>query len=170
MKTILLFAFLSVTANILAEKPASSRSPSERDYAVMTATPFKAEVALGEKRLDKFLHHLDARRRALLDQTPNVAIQVRALTAGDISWLTNRLYHGSAHSLDYYHDLDDARSVPVEYLLIFDSRTRKMVNEDGVLIMIPLLGTVSPFSARSTPSTPAQSQGGRARQGETRLL
>jgi hypothetical protein len=158
MKTILLFAFLSVTGNVLAEKPAPTRSPSERDYAVTTATPFKAEVALGEKRLDKFLHRLDARRRALLDQTPYVAIQVRALTAGDVPWLTARLFRGSTSSMEFSKDLDDARSIPVEYLLIFDSRTRKMVNEDGVLIMdtpprygIALFGSVHAIYAGTVP-------------------
>lgn len=130
MKTVLLFALLLVNADVLAKKPVSS----ERDYAVMTAEPFKAEIELGQKRLDKFLRHLNSRRRALLDQTPNVAIEVRALTAGDVPWMVNRFYRGSAASLDYYKDLGDARSVPVQYLLIFDSRTRKMVNEDGVLV------------------------------------
>ncbi len=134
MKKILFFALLLACHSIWAEKPVSSRSSSERDYAIMTAAPFKGDVRLGEKRLDKFLQHLDSHRRALLDQTPYVAIQVRALTAGDIPWLVNRLFHGSARSMDYYNDLDDARSVPVEYLLIFDSRTHKMVNEDGVFI------------------------------------
>lgn len=156
MKTILLFVFVLVSANVFAEKPA--RSPSERDYAVMTATPFKAEVALGEKRLDKFLRRLDSHRRALLDQTPYVAIQVRALTVGDVPWLANRLYRGSVGSLSYYKDLDDARSIPVEYLLIFDSRTRKTVNEDGVLILdtpslysIALFGSVHAIYAGTVP-------------------
>jgi len=134
MKTILFCALLLASPSVRADKPAPAQSPAGRDYAIMTAPTFKAEIALGEKRLDKFLRRLDSHRRALLDQTPYVAIQVRALTAGDVPWLVNRFYHGSARSMDYYNDLDDARSVPVEYLLIFDSRTRKMVNEDGVLI------------------------------------
>ncbi|HZC36518.1 MAG TPA: hypothetical protein VE242_12935 [Chthoniobacterales bacterium] len=158
MRTALLFVLLSVTASVLAEKPAPSRSPSERDYAVMTAAPFKAEVTLGERRLDKFLRRLDARRRALLDQTPYVAIQVRALTAGDVPWLTNRLFRGSVRASDFSNDLDNARSIPVEYLLLFDSRTHKMVNEDGVLIVdtpprysIALFGSFHAIYAGTVP-------------------
>jgi hypothetical protein len=134
MKTILFCALLLAGPSARADKPAPARSPSERDYAVMTAEPFKGEIALGEKRLDKFLRRLDSHRRALLDQTPYVAIQVRALTASDLPWLVGRLYRGSVGSMDYFNDLDNARSVPVEYLLLFDSRTHKMVNADGVFI------------------------------------
>src|SRR6266404_5411715 len=127
MKTILFCALFLVTTNGLADQPRRS----ERDYAVMTAQPYKGEIELGQKRLDKFLRRIDSRRRALLDQTPYVAIQVRALTAGDVPWLINRLYRGSAQSMDYAKDLRDTRSMPVQYLLIFDSGTRKMANEDA---------------------------------------
>jgi hypothetical protein len=130
MKKILFLGFLLVTSNGLADQP----RPSERDYSLMTAPPFKGEIELGQKRLDKFLRRLDSHRRALLEQTPNVAIQVRALTAGDVPWLINRFYRGTARSADFTKDIGNATSVPVQYLLIFDSRTRKMVNEEGVLI------------------------------------
>jgi hypothetical protein len=157
MKNILLLILLLVSGNALAEKP--TQSGSERDYALMTAQPFKAEIELGEKRLDKFLRRLDSRRRALLDQTPYVAIQVRALTAGDLPWLVSRFFRGTASSTDYTKDLRDAGAVPVQYLLIFDSRTRKMANEDGVLIAdtpprysIALFGSIRAIYAGTVPS------------------
>ena len=130
MKNILLFLLVLVATNAGADQPRRT----ERDYAVMTAEPYKAEVALGRKRLEKFLRRLDSRRRALLDQTPYVAIQVRAMTAGDLPWLVNRLYRGTVQSSDYTKDLRDAGSVPVQYLLIFDSRTQNLANGDGVMI------------------------------------
>jgi hypothetical protein len=144
MKKFLFLGLLLVNTNGLADQPRRT----ERDYVVMTAQPHQGEVELGQKRLDKFLRRLDSRRRALLDQTPYVAIQVRALTAGDVPWLINRFYRGSAQSMDYSKDIGDARSVPVQYLLIFDSRTRKMANEDGVLITdTPRLDSVSRFGS-----------------------
>jgi hypothetical protein len=130
MKKILFLGLLLIIGNGLADQP----RPSERDYSLMTAPPYKGEVELGQKRLDKFLHHLDSHRRALLDQTPYVAIQVRALTAGDVPWLIGRFYRGTARSDDFTRDIRNAGSVPMQYLLIFDSRTRKMPNEEGVLI------------------------------------
>jgi hypothetical protein len=130
MNKILFFALLFVTTNGSADQPRRS----ERDYVVMTAHPYKGEIELGQKRLDKFLHRLDSRRRALLEQTPFVAVQVRVLTAGDTPWLVGRFFRGTAQSSDFANDLDDARSVPVECLLIFDSRTRAMANEDALLI------------------------------------
>jgi hypothetical protein len=130
MKKILFLGLLLIISNGLADQP----RPSERDYSLMTAPPYKGEVELGQKRLDKFLHHLDSHRRALLDQTPYVAIQVRALTAGDVPWLIGRFYRGTARSDDFTRDIRNAGSVPMQYLLIFDSRTRKMPNEEGVLI------------------------------------
>jgi hypothetical protein len=144
MKEFLFLGLLLVSANGLADQPRRT----ERDYVVSTAKPYKGEVELGQKRLDKFLRRLDSRRRTLLDQTPYVAIQVRALTAGDVPWLVNRFYRGSAQAMDYANDIGDARSVPVQYLLIFDSRTRKMVNEDGVFITdTPRLDSVARFGS-----------------------
>ena len=59
----------------------------------------------------------------------------------------------------YSNDIDNARSVPVEYLLIFDSRTRKLVNEDGTLITdtpqrysIALFGSVHAIYAGTVPA------------------
>jgi hypothetical protein len=154
MKTLPFLALILLHTAAWAERP----SRSERDYAVMTATPFKSEIRLGEKRLDKFLRRLDSRRRALLDQTPYVAIQVRALTAGDVPWLIGRFFRGTATSADYPKDLRDAGSVPVQYLLIFDSRTRKMANEEGVLITdtpprngIALFGSIHAIYAGTVP-------------------
>ncbi len=154
MKTILFCALFLVTTNGLADQPRRS----EHDYAVMTAEPYKGEIELGQKRLDKFLRRLDSRRRTLLDQTPFVAIQVRALTAGDTPWLVGRFFRGTARSMAFTNDLDDARSVPVEYLLIFDSRTRKVVNEGGVLITdtpprysVALFGSVHAIYAGTVP-------------------
>jgi hypothetical protein len=154
MNKILLFALLFLTTNGSADQPPRS----ERDYVVMTAQPHKGEVELGQKRLDKFLRRLDSRRRTLLDQTPFVAIQVRALTAGDTPWLVGRFFRGTARSMAFTNDLDDARSVPLEYLLIFDSRTRKVVNEGGVLITdtpprysVALFGSVHAIYAGTVP-------------------
>jgi hypothetical protein len=154
MKTLPFLVLILLHSVAWAEKPARS----ERDYAVMSATPFKAEIHLGEKRLDKFLRRLDARRRALLDQTPYVAIQVRSLTAGDVPWLVGRFFRGTATSADYPKDLRDAGSVPVQYLLIFDSRSRKMANEEGVLITdtpprysVALFGSIHAIYAGTVP-------------------
>ena len=142
MKTILFCALFLVTTNGLADQPRRS----ERDYAVMTAEPYKGEIELGQKRLDKFLRRLDSRRRTLLDQTPFVAIQVRALTAGDTPWLVGRFFRGTARSMAFTNDLDDARSVPVEYLLIFDPKTGQPLSQEGyVALDTPAKGKMGIF-------------------------
>jgi hypothetical protein len=148
MKIIPFLALLLTATNGLAEKPAPAPSPSERDYAVMAAEPFKAEIQLGEKRLDKFLRHLNSHRRALLDQTPYVAIQVGEMTASELPYLTRRIYRGSITASQFYQDVHAAGALSVQYLLIFDSRTRKMVNEDGVFITdTPPRNTVALFGS-----------------------
>jgi hypothetical protein len=144
MKEFLFLSLLLISTAGLADQP----RPTERDYAVKFVQPYKGEIELGEKRLDKFLRRLNSRRRTLLDRTPYVAIQVRSLSAGDVPWLVNRFYRGSVQSSDFTKDLDDARSVPVQYLLIFDSRTRKMANEHGVLITdTPRLDSIARFGS-----------------------
>jgi hypothetical protein len=140
------FALVLLAADCLAANP--TPSPKERDYGVMTAEPYKAEIRLGEKRLDNFLRRLNPRRRALLDQTPYVAIQVGEMTAGEVPTITRRIYKGSIASSDFGKDVHDAKSVSVKYLLIFDSRTRKMVNEDGVFIVdVPPRNTIALFES-----------------------
>jgi hypothetical protein len=154
MRKVLFLGLLLVTSNGLTEQPRRT----ERDYAVMSAEPYKGEIELGQKRLDKFLRRLDSRRRVLLDQTPYIAIQVRALTAGDLPSIVNRLFRGSVQSSAYTKDLRDANSVPVQYLLIFDSRTRKMAEEEGVFIIdapprdsIALFGSLRAIYAGTVP-------------------
>jgi hypothetical protein len=142
------FAFLLVAVNCLGENPAPVSTPKQRDYAVMTAEPYKAEIRLGEKRLDNFLRRLNPQRRALLDQTPYVAIQVGEMTSSEVPTITRRIYKGSIQSSEFTKDVHDAKSVSVKYLLIFDSRTRKMVNEDGVLIVeAPRRNTIALFGS-----------------------
>jgi len=101
MKKILFCALLLACHSIWAEKPASSRSSSERDYAIMTGSAVQRRGWARRKTIRQvFCNTWNSHRRALLDQTPYVAIQVRDLTAGDIPWLVNRLFHGSARSMD----------------------------------------------------------------------
>jgi hypothetical protein len=142
------FALLLLVVDGLAENPSQSPSAKERDYGVMTAEPYKAEIRLGEKRLDNFLRRLNPRRRALLDQTPYVAIQVGEMTASELPTITRRIYRGSIAATDFYKDVHDAKSSSVKYLLIFDSRTRKMVNEDGVFVTdTPPRNTIALFES-----------------------
>ena len=52
----------------LSALAASPPQPEERDYSVMTAKPYRAEVQRGQQRLAKFLSRLNPKRRALLDR------------------------------------------------------------------------------------------------------
>jgi hypothetical protein len=126
-----------------ATEPSSWR---ERDYSVMTADPHRAEVKLAQRRLTKFLARLTPERRALLDQTPNVAVQAYQLTAGEIPGLTARLGLGKVRSAQFGQDLQSGDSVRVKFLLIFDSRTQQLARSDGVLVTdTPRLNTVGLF-------------------------
>ena len=45
------------------------------DYALMSATPYNSEIALGRERFEKFLYQANTKKRAILAQTPVVAVQ-----------------------------------------------------------------------------------------------
>jgi hypothetical protein len=121
------FLFLSVVAAISAKA-------DDKDYGVMTAKPYRAEIERGQQRLAKFLSRLNPKLKALLDKTPNVAVEVYVLTAGEVPGLTERLGTGSVRSGQFSQDISSGANVQVQFLLIFDSRTQKLVDEDGVLV------------------------------------
>ena len=147
MKRLAIFLVLgSLALSALAASPPYSQ---ERDYSVMTAKPYRAEVQRGQQRLAKFLSRLNPKRRALLDQTPYVAVQVYVMTAGAVPGLTFRLGKGSVASSQFAQDIQSGANVEVKFLLIFDSRTQQLVDEEGVLVTdTPTLNTVGVFEGK----------------------
>jgi hypothetical protein len=146
MRGITIFlALVSLALPALAGKP----PVEERDYSFMTAKPYRMEVERGQQRLAKFLSRLNPKRRALLDQTPLVAVQVYVLTAGEVPGLTWRMGKGSVPSNQFGQDTQNGASVQVQFLLIYDSRTQQLVGEDGVLVTdTPALNTVGLFEGQ----------------------
>jgi hypothetical protein len=141
-----LAVFLAIGSLVLSVSAAPAPQSQERDYSVMTAKPYRAEVERGQQRLAKFLSRLNPKRRALLDQTPYVAIQVYTLTAGEVPGLTWRMGKGSVASTQFAQDIHSGANVEVKFLLIYDTRTQKLVGEEGVLVTdTPALNTVGVF-------------------------
>ena len=146
MKRVAIFLALGCIAlSALAAGP----SLPERDYSFMTAKPYRLEVQRGQQRLAKFLSRLNPKRRALLDQTPYVAVQVYVLTAGEVPGLTWRMGKGSVSSGQFGQDYRSGANVQVKFLLIYDSRTQQLVGEEGVLVTdTPALNTVAMFDGK----------------------
>ena len=137
--------FLALGSLALSALAASPPLP-EKDYSFMTAKPYRLEVQRGQQRLAKFLSRLNPKRRALLDQTPNVAVEVYILNAGEVPGLTFRLGKGSVSSTQFGQDIRSGANVQVKFLLIYDSRTQQLVGEDGVLVTdTPAVNTVGMF-------------------------
>jgi len=138
--------FLAIGSLILSVSAAPPPKSQEREYSFMTAKPYRAEVERGQQRLAKFLSRLNPKRRALLDQTPYVAVQVYTLTAGEVPGLTGRLGTGSVSSSQFGQDIHSGANVEVKFLLIYDARTQKLASEEGVLVTdTPGLNTVGLF-------------------------
>jgi hypothetical protein len=138
--------FLAIGSLVLCAAAAPPTKAPERDYSIMTAKPYRIEVQRGQQRLAKFLSRLNPKRRALLDQTPYVAVQVYVLTAGEVPGLTFRLGKGSVASSQFGQDISSGANVQVKFLLIYDSRTQQLVNEEGVLVTdTPSLNTIATF-------------------------
>ena len=113
---------------------ATPAKAEEKDYGVMTAKPYRAEIQRGQQRLAKFLSRLNPKRKALLDQTPYVAVEVYVLTAGEVPGLTTRLGHRVRRFGSVRPGHSSGANVQVQFLLIYDSRTQKLVGDDGVLV------------------------------------
>jgi hypothetical protein len=141
-----LIALLILGSFVLLAQATEPSARRERDYSFMTAEPHRSEVQLAQRRLTKFLARLNPQRRALLDQTPYVAVQAYELTAGEVPGLTTRLGKGSVSSTRFGQDIASGASVPVKFLLIFDSRNQQLAKPDGVLVTdTPRLNTVALF-------------------------
>jgi hypothetical protein len=130
MKSFVLFVFLSIgLLNTL------SAAPKIIDYGLISATPYISETNLGRERMDKFLAKMNPKKQALLAQTPYVAVQAGALTAGEVGTIMRRLNSGNARGITtgYGERPADAMGREVKFILVFDSRTRQLAGEDGVL-------------------------------------
>jgi len=142
---LLLFALL---ISILS----ASAARQEVDYALISATPYTSETNLGRTRLDKFLAKNNLKKQALLAQTPIVAVQAASLTAGEVGTIMRRLNSGNARGITtgYRQMPADSASREVKFLLLFDTRTRELVTDDGVLVIdTPGHGKVGTFGGYS---------------------
>src|ERR1700737_4598437 len=104
---------------------------STTDYALMSASPYNSEIALARARLEKFLYKANAKKRAILAQTPVVAIEAAVLTAGEVAPLLRRIESGELGIGNGGRPADQANR-QVAFLLLFDSRTGQLISADGV--------------------------------------
>jgi hypothetical protein len=119
------------------------------DYALMSATPYNSEIALGRERLEKFLYKANAKKRAILAQTPVVAVQAAVLPAAETGPLLRRIESGEFGIGNGGRPADQANR-QVFFLLLFDSRTGQLVSEDGVLVLnTPQRGKIGEFGGFS---------------------
>jgi hypothetical protein len=119
------------------------------EYALMSATPYNSEITLGRERLQKFLYSANAKKRAVLVQTPLVAVQAAVLPASQTGPLLRRIQSGEFGIGNGGRAADQA-SRQVIFVLLFDSRTGQLVSDDGVLVLTtPLRGKVGMFGGVS---------------------
>ena len=127
-----------------------SADASTTDYALMSATPYYSEIALARGRLEKFLYKADAKKRAILAQTPIVAVQAAVLPASEAGSLLRRIGRGGYFGIGGGSYPADQASRQVGFLLLFDSRTSQLVSEDGVLVLdTPQRGKIGVFGGVS---------------------
>ena len=144
---LLILLLLSSCTELSPLLPASPKQYGANDYAVGEAKPYPQEVKLAQQRLANFIRRANPTQRQLLDQNPYVAVQANELVAGEVWPLLRELSSGRVRTMDYVQDQENQPNYPVEFLLLFDQRTRHLVGSDGVLIMDePQKGSVSEFA------------------------
>jgi hypothetical protein len=130
----------------LTPQPACAGST---DYALMSASPYNSEIALARARLQKFLYTADAKKKAILAQTPVVAVEAAVLPAAEVAPLLRRIERGEFGIGNGGRPADQA-SRQVAFLLLFDSRTEQLISDDGVLVLnTPRRGKVGVFEGVS---------------------
>jgi len=143
----LLLAFLVIDALLHTACSTVSKESPTTEYALMAATPYNAETAKARERLERFLAHANGRKRALLAQTPYVAVLAATVTAAEAYPILRRAARGEIGNAPSPGERMDT---PVYFLLVFDSRTRQMVGDDGVLVVqTPRRGGVGTFGGNT---------------------
>lgn len=87
------FSLLLISSIFIGLVEPSARAGTT-DYALMSATPYNSEIALGRERLEKFLYTANAKKKSLLAQTPIVAVQAAVLPASESGPLLHRIQSG----------------------------------------------------------------------------
>lgn len=144
----LAFSLLLIGSIFLGLVQPTARA-GQTDYALMSATPYNTEIALGRERLEKFLYTADAKKKSILAQTPIVAVQAAVLPASESGPLLHRIQSGEFGIGNGGRPADQA-SREVYFILLFDSRTGQLVSDDGVLVLnTPRRGKVGVFGGVS---------------------
>jgi hypothetical protein len=149
-RKLLIFAIASLCsggcASLYGPLPYNPFGPN--DQAFLAAQPYPRETALAKKRFQNFLRRADEKQRLTLAQTPYVAVRAYTLTADEVPGLIWRMAlgripmnHGYSADLLY-----NSGSVPIQFLLIFDQRTRQLAAPDGVLVVgTPAIGKIAQY-------------------------
>jgi hypothetical protein len=141
----LLLSLIALFAGLFSARPVFA---APYDFALMSATPYNSEIALGRERLEKFLMKADAKKKAALSQSPVVAVEAATLTAGEVGPILRRLNNG--RNSGYVQDFTNRGETEVKFLLLFDSRNGQLVTDDGVLVVnTPPVGHVGMFGGIS---------------------
>ena len=144
-------ALLSLAALTISSCASSNPSLRTRygaiNYAVRRAAPNSAEISLAQRRLQNFLRRANTRQQALLGHNPVVAVQANEIDASDVPGLIYQLSSGQVGAVSYFaSDPDNPTAVPVKFLLLFDSRTGRLVSPEGVMVIdTPSRGTIGIF-------------------------
>jgi hypothetical protein len=140
---------LVVIGSFFTGLPPQPASAGSTDYALMSASPYNSEIALARARLEKFLYKANAKKKAILAQTPVVAVEAAVLPAAEVAPLLRRIERGEFGIGNGGRPADQANR-QVAFLLLFDSRTGQLISDDGVLVLnTPQRGKVGVFEGVS---------------------
>jgi hypothetical protein len=131
--------------------PRIIRAGGVKDFAVMSADPYKWEIQRGYERLWRFLNPLNSKTSSLLKQTPFVAVDSRIMTANEVPGLAYRLGQGrSQESALETSNMTSAGSQKVRFIIVFDSRTMRPASREGVFVVdTPTRGSIGVFGGIS---------------------
>jgi hypothetical protein len=147
-RTLLLSLATLAICSCASSNPSLGTRFNPIDYALRHATPNGQDISLAQKRLQNFLRRADKRQQALLGQNPVVAVQANEIDASEVPGLIYQLSAGQVGTAITYYASDpgDPTAVPVKFLLLFDSRTARLVSPEGVLVIdTPSRGTIGNF-------------------------
>jgi hypothetical protein len=148
-RPVLLLSLATLVVNSCASfNPSPGTGFGRIDYVVRRESPNGEEISLAQKRLQNFLRRADTQQRGLLGQNPVVAVQASQIDASEVPGLIYQLSSGQVGTaITYYSsDPDDPTAVRVKFLLLFDSRTGRLVSPEGVLVVdTPPRGTIGNF-------------------------
>src|SRR6266446_8352131 len=116
---------------------ASSKLGQYTDYSLAVGQAYPAEQAAAQKRMDRYLAHLNPAEKERLASVEYIAVEATTVPVGEVPGLANRIVTGRARGATSILSSDphEALSASAKFIMIFDPKTGQPLSQEGYIAL-----------------------------------